>query len=82
MARNIKTKKVNALNSVSSISSGDEFIVSTSVQKRYNSQKRQKVLEAKVDAAVAAIGDVGGGGGAVTENTIAVNTFSSNTCSV
>lgn len=88
MARNIRTKKVNALNSVSNISSGDEFIVSTSEQNVDGStttavkKVAQSVLEAKiVDAAVAAIGDVGGGGGgaAVTENTIAVNTFSSNT---
>lgn len=87
MARNIKTKKVNALKSVSNISSGDEFIVSTSEQNEDGStttavkKVAQSVLEAKiVDAAVAAIGDVGGGGGAVvTENTIAVNTFSSNT---
>lgn len=87
MARNIRTKKVNALNSVSSISSGDEFIVSTSEQNVDGStttavkKVAQSVLEAKiVDAAVSAIGDVGGGGGAaVTENTIAVNTFSSNT---
>ena len=87
MARNIRTKKVNALNSVSSISSGDEFIVSTSEQNLDGTtttavkKVTQNVLEAKiVDAAVAAIGDVGGGGGAaVTENTIAVNTFSSNT---
>lgn len=87
MARNIRTKKVNALKSVSNISSGDEFIVSTSEQNEDGStttavkKVAQNVLEAKiVDAAVAAIGDVGGGGGTVvTENTIAVNTFSSNT---
>lgn len=88
MARNIRTKKVNALKSVSNISSGDEFIVSTSEQNEDGStttavkKVSQNVLEAKiVDAAVAAIGEVGGGGGgaAVTENTIAVNTFSSNT---
>lgn len=87
MARNIRTKKVNALNSVSSISSGDEFIVSTSEQNVDGTtttavkKVAQNVLEAKiVDAAVSAIGDIGGGGGAaVTENTIAVDTFSSNT---
>jgi hypothetical protein len=87
MARNIRTKKVNALKSVSNISSGDEFIVSTSEQNEDGStttavkKVAQNVLEAKiVDAAVSAIGDIGGGGGAaVTENTIAVNTFSSNT---